>query len=132
MKKTLLALSMIAMLSGCATIVKGKTQVVSVETTPAGATCKLTNDEGVYWIQKTPGTVTVGRDCDPLHVECELGGKVNLSQATTTHNWWVAGNVPFMFLGAVFCAVDGATGATCDYPEVIKVDLTKVDVQVAS
>src|SRR3978361_19553 len=46
-------------LSGCATLVKGTTQSISVATPPVtGATCTLTSSEGTWYIT-TPGSVTV-------------------------------------------------------------------------
>jgi uncharacterized membrane protein len=54
-------------LTGCASIVGGTNQIVSVEARQLdrvrmvrGAACELSNDKGVYYVT-TPGTVTVMR-----------------------------------------------------------------------
>jgi hypothetical protein len=60
---------------GCASIVNGTSQVISVETRikgepVAGASCKLQNDKGVFYVT-TPGTVNVHRAYGDLAVRCE-------------------------------------------------------------
>ncbi len=60
-------------LTGCASIVSGTNQVISVETRDktqaiAGASCKLANGKGVYFVT-TPGTVTVHRAYDEMMVQ---------------------------------------------------------------
>ena len=49
-------------IANCATITTGQDQVISVNTPncPA-ASCSLTNSEGTYYINKTPGTVTINK-----------------------------------------------------------------------
>jgi hypothetical protein len=61
-------------LSGCASIVSGTTQVISVDTSMAGqpvagAKCTLTNSKGTFYAT-TPGTVPVHRDYGDLVVAC--------------------------------------------------------------
>ena len=47
-------------LTNCASIVSDATQVVSVETPNCkGAKCRMTNSEGVFYIQSTPGSSTI-------------------------------------------------------------------------
>src|SRR5690349_11938271 len=63
---------------GCASIVNGQNQSVSVETRSttgqvAGASCKLSNDKGVWYVT-SPGSTTVHRSYEDLAVKCEKDG----------------------------------------------------------
>ena len=54
-------------LQGCASIVSGTSQSVSVDTPGcAAARCELRNDKGKYFVPSTPGTVTVSRSYNNL------------------------------------------------------------------
>ncbi len=63
---TIAVLSLTLLASGCASIVTGHNQSVSVETRSkqseaiASANCKLTNDKGT-WFVTSPGSVSVRR-----------------------------------------------------------------------
>src|SRR5579862_1610834 len=80
-------------LSGCATIVEGTTQPVSVSTTPEqGAQCTLVNSQGT-WYLTTPGSKTVHKTKTDLKITCnkqgyEQGETVAISHfgATTAGN----------------------------------------------
>ena len=116
----------IALLSitGCASIVSGTNQVVSVETLlpsgkVAGASCKLQNDKGVYFVT-TPGTVTVHRAYGDMSVTCDKAG---MAPATTTFKsstkGMLAGNI--LFGGVIGAGVDAASGAAYDYPALLQI-----------
>ena len=61
-------------LSGCATVIQGTTQSVSVNTPPvAGATCTLTSSEGTWYVT-TPGSVTVHKTKNDLMAVCKKDG----------------------------------------------------------
>ena len=63
-------------LGGCSSIMNDKVQPVSVETPGCpGATCKLSNADGNYFINKTPGTVMVNKAYGDLTVECSKDGE---------------------------------------------------------
>ena len=56
----LAVLSAAAMLNGCATLVKGSSQSVVVNTDPPGAICSLTRKgKEIAVVNPTPGTITV-------------------------------------------------------------------------
>ena len=68
------------MFGGCASIVSGQNQSVSVTSRDpakgadlAGAKCSLVNDKGT-WYATTPGTVTVRRSFNELAVNCTADG----------------------------------------------------------
>lgn len=113
-----------ASLTGCASIVSGTSQVVSVETlhstgNVAGATCKLENDKGVYYVT-TPGTVTVHRAYGDMNVKCEKPGfDAGLASVKSSTKGMMAGNI--VFGGFIGAGVDAASGAAYDYPALFQV-----------
>jgi hypothetical protein len=115
-----------ASLTGCASIVSGTSQVVSVETlhpsgNVAGATCKLENDKGVYYVT-TPGTVTVHRAYGDMNVKCEKPGyDAGLATFKSSTKGMMAGNI--LFGGVIGAGVDASTGAAYDYPTLFQVVL---------
>ncbi len=106
-------------LSGCASIVSGTTQVVSVETLAqgapvAGASCRLENEKGVYFVT-TPGTVAVRRAHGDMRVKCEKSGvPAGFANIKSSTKGLVAGNI--LLGGAIGAGVDIASGAAYDYP----------------
>lgn len=102
MSRSSIALSVVAVtsLSGCASIVNGTNQVVSVETLQqtgamAGASCKPENDKGVYYVT-TPGTVTVHRAYGDMNVKCEKAGVPDgMAVVKSATKGMMAGNILF-------------------------------------
>jgi hypothetical protein len=120
-----LVLVAVATLSGCASIVSGTNQVLSVETLQkagapvAGATCKLENDKGVYYVT-TPGTVTVHRAYGDLNVKCQKAEMVDgIAVIKSSTKAMMAGNL--LFGGVIGAGVDAASGAAYDYPNLLQV-----------
>ena len=113
-----------ASLTGCASIVSGTNQIVSVETLQAtgkveGATCKLENDKGVYYVT-TPGTVTVRRAYGDMSVRCEKPGmEAGIASIKSSTKGMAFGNV--VFGGVIGAGVDIASGAAYDYPNLFQV-----------
>lgn len=112
------------LLSGCASIVNGNNQVVSVETrhkgeVVSGATCQMTNGKGTFYVT-TPGTVTVNRAYEDMNVKCE---KTNYQPGLTTVKSntkpMAFGNI--IFGGVIGAGIDIATGSAYDYPSLITV-----------
>lgn len=112
--------------TGCASIVSGTSQIVSVETmSPTGrvdgASCKLQNDKGVYFVT-TPGTVTVRRAYSDMNVSCEKDGfPTGLASIKSSTKGMVAGNI--LVGGIIGVGVDAATGAAYDYPALFQIML---------
>lgn len=119
------ALAAAAQLTGCASIVSGTNQPLSVETHLAdgrqvtGANCKLSNNKGT-WFVTTPGSTTVNRSFEDLSVLCEkekvASGLMTIKSSTKPMAF---GNV--IFGGVIGVGVDVATGAAYDYPTLIRV-----------
>lgn len=111
----------------CASIIDGQNQTLSVSTFPkSSATCKLSNGKGTWYVNKTPGTVTVTRGYDDMVTTCELAGfgKGTVTSKSSTKAM-AAGNI--IFGGIIGGGVDMATGAAYDYPSEITVQLEKDD-----
>jgi len=118
-------------LSGCATIIEGTTQSVSVNTPPAaGAQCKLQSSEGVWYVT-TPGSVTVHKTKNNLDVTCTKDGFADASQSVQPHfNGATVGNV--LAGGLIGMGVDAASGANYTYPDEINVPMKPSAPSVAS
>lgn len=111
---------------GCASIVGGVNQSISVQTLDAdgpvaGATCKLENKEGA-WFVTTPGSTIVHRAYGDLAVSCDKEPyATGTATAKSSTKALAVGNV--LFGGVIGVGVDAATGAAYDYPELITVTM---------
>ncbi len=100
----------------------GTNQSLSVNTEPDnGASCTLTNDKGSWYINQTPGTVTVHRAWNDMTVICQKDQKKGMTVVKSSSNGMNAGNI--IFGGLIGGAVDASTGAGYNYPNVIHVSL---------
>jgi hypothetical protein len=124
-KKFALIAFTVTTFSGCASIVTGSNQSLSVEAAApngenvVGANCKLVNDKG-NWFINTPGTVTVQRSYNDLNVSCTKDGHgPGITTVKSSTKAMAAGNI--IFGGPIGAGVDAATGAAFDYPSLIKV-----------
>lgn len=119
----------VTLLSGCASIVNGQNQPVSVETRLksaqlTGASCKLSNDKGIWFIT-TPGSTTVQRSYENLVVRCEKDGLApGIATVKSSTKAMAFGNI--LFGGIVGAGVDVATGAAYDYPAMFSVEMGDV------
>ena len=113
------------LMTGCASIVTGHNQSVSVATTPVyGATCSLENNKGKWYIPSTPGSVTVHRSYNDLHINCEKKGyRKSLKSIASSTKGMAFGNV--LFGGVIGAGVDVASGAAYDYPTDIQVPMDR-------
>ncbi|WP_424067598.1 hypothetical protein [Paraburkholderia sp.] len=111
--------------TGCASIVGGSNQSVSVETRSAtgemiaGANCKLENPKGTWYVT-TPGSVTIHRAYDDLSIYCTKSGEQpGIASAKSSTKGMAFGNI--LFGGVIGAGVDVATGAAYDYPTLLTV-----------
>ncbi len=127
--KTMLMLGALcasSFLTGCASIVSGTNQVMSIDArhkdsrqSVVGASCELNNGKGVYYVT-TPGTVTVNRAYEPLSVKCEKDNYMpGIASVPSVTKGMAFGNI--LFGGFVGAGVDMATGAAYDYPNSIRI-----------
>jgi hypothetical protein len=110
-------------LSACASITKGTSQSVSINTAPVqGANCTLQNAAGT-WTVVSPGAVTVPRTKHDINVRCEKTGyQAGVGTLKSGTQLMSAGNL--ILGGVIGLGVDAATGAMNDYPEQVTVTLT--------
>lgn len=118
------ALCAMLLSTGCATVVKGRSQNLAVNTDPEGASCTLRrNDGAVGSVNPTPGTVQVSKSGAPIDVTCVRNGYLEANvKVSPTVQGWTAGNA--LFGGVVGLIVDAGSGAIHEYPAEIAVKLT--------
>jgi len=125
----LLLLGLCTLASGCASIVSGTNQSISVDTHKKGvqaiaANCKLTNDKGVWYVT-TPGSVTVHRSYNDISVSCEKEGHdPGLLTAKSSTKGMAFGNI--LVGGVIGAGVDIATGAAYDYPNLLRIEMGEI------
>lgn len=122
---TLLSSACLSGLTGCASIVNGTNQSVSVHTgSVGGAVCSLENDKGKWFVSRTPGSVVVNRSYKDLKINCQKKGyQPSYKQVASKTKGMTFGNV--VFGGVIGAGVDIADGAAYDYPPEIYVPLNK-------
>ena len=127
LSKSTLALAILAtMSSGCASIVSGTNQPISVETklkgSPVvGAYCKLNNDKGT-WFVTTPGSITIQRSVQNLDIKCDKEGtEPGLLSVKSSAKAMAFGNI--LLGGPIGAGIDVVTGAAFDYPNLIPVEM---------
>lgn len=127
MNKTTLVLLLSATMlgTGCASIVSGTNQSVSLETRSKegqavmGANCKLSNNKGTWYVT-SPGSVVVNRSYEDLLIDCEKENQEpGLASVKSSTKGMAFGNI--LFGGVIGAGVDIASGAAYDYPTNITV-----------
>jgi len=123
MKSAISIVVLVGALTGCASIVTGENESLSVETNPCrGATCKLSNDKGTWYVNGTPSSVTVHRAYGDMTVVCEKDAfKSNPMIVASTTKGMAFGNI--IFGGIIGAGVDASTGAAYDYPTLVSVPM---------
>ena len=120
MRQITLCLSLL-LLSGCATVVGGTSQVVSISTAPEGAACKVERGGAIIgMVPSTPGLVQLSKGMHDLSVSCSKPGyDTATARAGSSFNGYTFGNL--IIGGAIGIVVDVATGANFDYPPLVDV-----------
>lgn len=113
------------LLAGCASIVSGTSQSVSVTTTPVtGAMCALSNSEGKWYIPYTPSSVVIHKSTSDLNIDCQKVGYYDGYARVKSHlRPMIAGNVIFGFAGTIGAGVDSVDGAAFSYPIDIQIPM---------
>jgi hypothetical protein len=116
-------LGLAAAASGCASIVVGTDQSVTVQTTPSGASCELKRDGTVIGVvNPTPGTVTVDKSKHDIAVICKKDGYQDASGAfSSDFQDMTFGNI--LFGGFIGVAVDASSGAMHEYPASVTITM---------
>ena len=123
-----IAILPIIVLTGCASIVNGVDQKVSVTTPPAkDSNCLLKNSKGVWHVRHTPGSVVVHRAYGKLTVTCDKNGYIEAVKIVKSHTKAMAfGNI--IFGGLIGAGVDVGTGAAYNYPDKITVPMRRAKI----
>lgn len=120
MRIALFALISALALTACATITKGTSQIVAVDTPGVpGATCTIQTQSGPQLVT-TPGSLTLNKGPSALPIQCAkecyaMGSSIIPSGTEAM----AAGNV--VFGGIIGLGVDSATGAMNKYPDMVTV-----------
>jgi hypothetical protein len=110
-------------LAACATITKGTTQIVAIDTpgVPAAA-CTISTQSGPQ-IVTTPGTVSLAKGSSSLPIQCTKECYVTASSIIPSNaEAMSAGNV--IFGGVIGLGVDAVSGAMNKYPDQVTVALS--------
>jgi uncharacterized protein YceK len=121
-----LALAAPLLFSGCATVVSGRTQSLSLNTQTIDgqpvqqADCTLKNDRG-SWQARSPAQVEVRKSDGDLTVECRKDGfEAGFAQVVSrVHALFVADAL----LWGVGALVDHATGSAYNYPAELSIKM---------
>ena len=117
----IILLNFIGALTGCATITTGTDQSVTVvtEKNVSGAKCELTDSqEGKWFVNNTPGTVSVRKGNGPMTLICKKEGYLD---TTISVEEVIAGATLGNLLlgGGIGILIDAASGSAQRYPDQI-------------
>ncbi len=111
-------------LAGCATIVKGTTQTVFVDTPGyAGAQCTLTSTSWGTRIMQTPGSIKLEKASANVSVQCVKGCFKGGGIIASNTEAMTAGNI--LLGGVIGLGVDAASGAMNRYNDNNQIALTR-------
>lgn len=122
-KKLSLVLAAAALSSGCATIVTGSVDNITIETEPPQAACVVTRD-GVQEaiVNPTPGTFALRKSKRDIVITCNKEGyEQSVGSLSSDLQPAFLGNI--LIGGLIPAAVDWSTGAYVDYPPTITIPL---------
>ena len=108
--------------SGCATIVKGGSQGITVRTDPDGASCDLAKKgKSVGVVNPTPGMVQLGKGASDLDVTCRKSGYLDaIGKLSSAFQGWTLGNA--ILGGVIGIVIDAGSGAMHEYqPEIFMI-----------
>ncbi|WP_428411376.1 hypothetical protein [Legionella sp.] len=113
----------LSLLTGCASIVSGNQQKITVLTSPAqNARCALENNKGKWYVDHTPNSIVVHRSNKDLLLTCEKPGyEKSSTKVQSKLKGLIFGNI--IFGGIIGGGIDVANGSAFDYPNEIKVPM---------
>ncbi len=110
------------LLSGCASIVSGTEQDITIDSNPKGAECVLVRDNKTLREVNTPETIRISKLKHDIYATCNLDG---FHESTAHINSGTQGSVfgNILLGGGIGWAVDSARGADNKYPEVVTITM---------
>lgn len=124
--RPIISLALLALLSGCATIVNGTSQSVAISTTPAGAHCDVARQGShIGTVAPTPGSLHLDKSKNDIDVSCTKDGfePATIAQSAS-FGGATFGNI--LFGGIIGASIDAASGANYSYPNMVHFDLVPV------
>lgn len=120
---TVSVIGVAVLLAGCSTITTGTDEMVTIETDPAGAVCKLsTGGKQVAVVNPTPGSVEVPKSRKDLTVRCEREEYLPTEGTIrSSFQGMTLGNA--IFGGLIGVAIDAGSGAMNKYEDGVKIAL---------
>ncbi len=117
--------SLLIGLSGCASIVDGRSEQLLVNTSPDGATCTFVrNNEPIGSLGPTPNSILIEKTKHDIVIKCNKPG---YDEATfinkSGEDSWVYGNIAIG--GLIGWGIDSATGSDNYYETPINITLPK-------
>lgn len=110
------------LLTSCASITEGRTQNLTVETTPDGAHCDLFRDsEKPGVINPTPGTLLINKSKHDIELLCQKEGYLDEKLTIVSETEGMTfGNA--LLGGVIGIAIDSSTGAANQYAGMVELD----------
>lgn len=122
--RLILASLLVVSLGGCASIVKGTTQTVSINTPGhTGAQCTLTSPEIGTRTVRTPATAVLSKSKHNVTVTCRKGCYRGTGIIASHTEVMTAGNV--ILGGVVGLGIDAATGAMNRYDDQAQIHMSR-------
>lgn len=125
MKSSLLALLVVVLLPGCASIIEGRSQQIAINTNPAGASCDLTRKGlNIGHVSPTPGSTLIQKTKDDMIITCDKEGyqqATYMNKSGTAGATW--GNI--VLGGLIGWGIDSAAGADNKYDSPVNITLPK-------
>ncbi|MFC7050419.1 hypothetical protein [Emcibacter nanhaiensis] len=113
-------------LSGCASVMSGTDQDMTVDSNPKGAECTLTRENRVLATVTTPETIRVSKLKHDIYVSCQMDG---FHESTAHVNSGTEGSTfgNIILGGGIGWAIDSARGADNKYAEVVTVTMVPLN-----
>lgn len=124
LRRILPPLLLAPLIAGCASVIEGTTQPITIATTPEiNATCTSSNASG-EWTVVTPATITVKKSRTVLKIHCQKPGWQDATYFAVG-KWSKAGFVGELvpYVGLINYAVDTSTGAMMIYPSSVAIPM---------
>ena len=122
-KRSVVLLFAIVALAGCATLVEGTDQTVTVQLSPDHASCDVVQKGNVITsVSGDTSSITIPKSKEDISFECAADGhnSRDLRMVSSASGWGVIGCVLIDL-----CITDYSTGALNKYPSSITINLSK-------
>lgn len=126
------AAALLLLITGCASIIEGTSQTITLNTNPPGADCALEREGTVIGrVTPTPGSVVIEKTKHDITISCTKGG---YQEATYLNKSGAAGATfgNIVLGGGIGWAIDSASGADNKYDSPINLTLVPVEVAPVS